>query len=267
MSNVSLNYVWINAHPHNDGVVTTKCYDPDGAVCPIPQRYLQNVRDVRQKYPDIGITVWMDAYKRNDKKGDLSRAFAKSAGVDGVSFRGLREIPEYRENSLFNVWDELTKSVKGVIWKQVDLARLMALHHAMKEQGGVQVYADFDFLEPPVDEEAMSRIKEHGILISRGADERPTIDDYDPYVHVFENNFMAFSEDSELATDLLKKMIQGTKKYYSLFPSKEENGWNAFCESFRSFKVEFWGDVPVKDLTITRLATPRNHSDYPGFRV
>ena len=267
MSAITLNYVWVNAVPHNCGVVTTSCSDPDKVQCPIPDRYLENVRGVRQKYPDIDITIWMDAYKRNDRKGDLSRAFAKSAGVEGITFRGLREIPEYRDNKLFNLGGAINGSVRGVVWKQVDLARLLALHHAMEEKGGLHAYADFDFEDPPVDHSMVEKANKHGLLISRVAEDRPELDACDPYVHTFENNVMVFSGDSDNAKNLVRTMIYETNKYYSIFTDDSENGWNAFCKAFRDFKVEFYGDVPLAELTISRKAQPRNHSDYPGFRV
>jgi hypothetical protein len=267
MSAISLNYVWVNAVPHNHGVVTTTSSDPDKVQCPIPGRYLDNVRQVRQRYPDIDITIWMDAYKRNDKKGDLSRAFAKSAGVDGVEFRGLREIPEYRTNKLFNLGGAINGSVKGVVWKQVDLARLLVLSHAMEENGGLNVYADFDFEDPPVDHNVVEKANKHGILISRVAGDRPELDAYDPYVHSFENNVMVFSGNSEQAKKLVRTMIDETTRYYSIFTDDFENGWNAFCKAFRDFKVEFYGDTLLSELTISRKSQPRNHSDYPGFSV
>lgn len=266
MNTVSLNYVWINAVPHNHGVVTQASHGPDRVECPIPQRCLEYVRAVRKKHPDIDISIWMDVYKRNDRNGDLSWAFAQATGLDGVTFRGLREIPDYRDNPLFTQADRVNKTVHGVIWKQVDLARLIVLKHQLDNSSGIQIYSDFDILEPFLDPDSLSKTSQNGFLVNRVPKHTPDIDDYDPYVHDFENNLFAFCGNSHFSRSLLTCMIQDTLKYYRFYDDAE-NGWDPFRKAFRDFKVEHLSDKKITEVSGVAKAQPRKHDDYPGFRV
>lgn len=266
MQKVTLNYVWINAVPHNNGVITQACYDPISVRCPIPDRYIQNVIRVRQEHPGIGINIWMDAYKRGDNKGDLSRVFAMATGLEGVAFKGLREIPSYRSDPLFALGDyELNTNVTGIVWRQVDLARLLVLKHEMKVNGGIQVYTDFDMLEPPVGTSEIEKVSKHGFLLEVCTDVLPEHTNYDFYE--YENRLMAFCAGNEAAELFLSTAIEKTKKAYLQDIKSQPNGWEPFCEAFGIVKTKLLPDMPLVNLTVTRHAQRTNHSDYPGFRL
>lgn len=264
MQSVTLNYVWINAVPHNNGVVTKACYDPMSVQCPIPDRYIRNVQHVREKYPDIGINIWMDAYKRNDQKGALTRAFGLATGLEGVVFKGLREIPAYREDPLFLMGDnELNKNVTGIIWRQVDLARLLVLKHEMELHGGIQTYVDFDILEPPVDEIEVEKISKNGFVLEVRTD--VSADDTEFDLHNYENRLMAFCAGNEAAAFFLNTAIDETKKAYCQDIKSQPNGWKPFGKAFGLTKTKLLPDTPLVNLTVTRHAQRTDHSDYPGY--
>lgn len=263
MENVTLNYVWINAvrQPLPGGKILP--FLPEAEVkCPIPRRYIEQARRVRDNFPDLEINIWMDAYRRSDKQGELSEAFAEVSGLKGVNFRGLREIMRYRENPLFKKEGKVGKHSLGTIWKQVDLARLLVLQHQMTGRGGVQIYSDFDmseFLDGP---EALEKISNTGFLFDAGPIKPKEGSLY------LENRFIGMDSAHVLSGRLIDILVQDTEAEFEKIRFSNSNGWQVFCQRIRGFHKEHLAHIPFTDMTMfVEEQGDKDHSDYRGFAI
>ncbi len=256
MSSVTLNYVWINAVRQRRGIWPYV----RAADCPIPERYLEQVSNVRAENPEIDINIWFDVFKRGYPKGRLSQEFGVAAGLEGVCYRQLREIPSYQSNPLFKYSAYMDRqSFEGSIWRQVDLARLLVVQHQMRTVGGTQIYADLDIISPIPS--TLQNINKYGFTVATYVDGAA---DSSTRFRCIENQHFAFDAEHPKAHSLMNRLVYDTIQAYQP-PLSRSNGWIPFVEAVCDFKVKAYPDVPVSDLMIVSKSLASDHPSYPGY--
>lgn len=150
--NEVLKYIWIN------------CAQPNGEIIQgIPNFSLENMLRVSRQYSSLNQILWVD-YERIKADG-LLKLESDLVG-SGMKIKNLRDIPAYTCDELFDpvghYFDEEGRSTWGsdhypflnpdnVIWRQVDLAKILVLHHCLSSLGFQRAfYSDFDIVDPKI---------------------------------------------------------------------------------------------------------------------
>lgn len=241
-----VNYVWINR----------KKYAPRKTepLCGVPLKAVDKLIDNALRYPQASFRLWLDKAFLDDMSLFFVAAHIYNAGAGNVEIHDLRDIPAYRDHSLFHGQDIvfqggdelLTDDPQQRIWVRVDLARLLVLQHCARttspSQANVFYYSDFDAedvgLECPI---AQSSLQRYGLF-------------FGTVFGRIENGFMAF--DRWQSDRLLSRIISETMK---AVPKNEPNGYNQFCEPVSEWRaLRFF-------ISKKRYSAPRLYS--MGYRI
>lgn len=221
MKKTALNYVWVH-YLRPDGEMEER----------IPDRLLQNACRVSAEHPDSDRYLWVDSLRVTDGE---ARRLGFIAAAYGVQIRDLRDVPSYRDCSLFDLApvasDRKGRSVWNAdyheyldednsIWAQVDLARVLVLEHCLERlHYGQAYYSDFDIENVGLKNADLGAImaRHHMVFARVNA------------LALVENSFMGF--DAESFPFLKNELVAKTMKYCQ---GGRANGWNAMNMAFSS---------------------------------
>lgn len=188
-----VNYVWVNQTIQTDQDLEN----------PIPQLYLDNMLEVKRQNPDLNVYLWIDRSLLTKQQTDYLEAQIKEDETK-IKIWDLRsEIDGYRNSELFShaafqaeaekLAEDKKNGVKTerpLIWRQVDLARVLVMDHVLETGQQENVfYADMD-LKP--EKPNLKSAELHNILNEHGA----VLGKCDIHHHV-ENGFIGVRKGSE----------------------------------------------------------------------
>jgi|GEM_PF-2446838 len=216
----ALNYVWISDRNY---------YDPSqfASRSPIPAEYLNNALCIAGQNPDVTTLIWYDPSLVTKAETQVLEDLPLKPA--NVKFMDLRDVSAYRNLPLFALPNETpnpTQNPHAVIWKKVDLARMLVLDHVFRRMKAKEaIYSDFDIIQPEVRApELKTLLNKFGVFFSKfdrdGQVDRPFV----------ENGFMGFKHTR--APAIRRMFIRKTLEEYA--DGSVMNGWLAF----RSCAVE-----------------------------
>jgi hypothetical protein len=133
------------------------------------------------------------------------------AAPANVQLRDLNEIPEYRDDKLFQNPEPKT------IWARVDYARLLAVKHCFDNTDTDYVfYCDFDVEDASLNDDRVTRpLRRYGTFFGK-ADNRD----------ILENGYMAFGRGK--SEEFLKEYLLPSTREAA---AQGDNGWKALRDS------------------------------------
>lgn len=236
MSDIAVNYVWINKEPVKAGQV------------PIPLHNLERAFENAERYPNAAFQVWADRAQMDSASQETLKNIFNRFAPDNVTARDLRDIPFYNSCKIFN-------SDKFDIWTKSDFARLIVVEHCFDSlPHQTVIYSDFDAedvsLEHP---DVISRLDMYGMVFGATKEE-----------HI-ENGYMGFRADRGRSF-LIESLIPETH----VVACADKNGFAAMVGALKDWAGE--NDYnSFYDLAV-ELLEPRGYSistplrrDYKGL--
>lgn len=246
---IALNYVWVNREPYISGV--------DDALCGVPLHHIDRAITNARYYRETPVSIWLDNDLLDDASLHMVASHVYIQDVKNIRIRNLRDIPSYRENADLFDWQRssanlddyngISKDDKHNIWGRVDLARLLAVRHALDEGAQYALYADFDNDDVSLNgPEMLDILKKHnmvfGVTTSNGKRE------------IFENSYFAFGQQrSDIR--FLDRMIDSTIEDVS----KGVNGYGAYYMAIFNYALEHGIEDEMVELGYPAVVHPMGY--------
>ena len=156
----AVNFLWLNLD------CPAKPDPADGSIRkPLPEEYIENVREAGRRYPDAEIRFWVDSKRLTEKQMKYLQCIVE-ADVQNVHVRDLREIPAYESEKLYNeseTNEHCRASYKSKIWLQVDTAKILISLQGDFDQS---FFADLDHAHLDIgSQEVQAMLDKHGLMI------------------------------------------------------------------------------------------------------
>lgn len=187
-----VNYVWINRDRDSSERKPS---------CSVSFKHLDCAYENARNYADARVKIWID-YRFLDERSRASlQTHYERFAPDNVELCDLNDIPDYTNDDMFK------PGTTTGLWLRVDLARLLVLDHALKQEPENHViYADFDVPDVKVNT-AKKVMKKHGLALgSTGASKWPLGRVFKGAFSMLENGYFAFKKDPK-GQQFLKNLL------------------------------------------------------------
>lgn len=193
-------------------------------------------KDCEEQRVSADCLFWMDFDRHSESELEDIGSFI-SENAPSIKIRNLRDIEEYQDNELFQNSDLAeTKTLKSnLIWRQVDLAKVIILRDSIAEDKGGYDFALFTDIDIGNAVELFPKSDSKKIVV--GLEEVR-----------LENQVFGFSVDR---SDLLQKLYEITLKDTT---EKGLNGWH----SLKAFLKDIKGNMSPYRNEIKELAVETN---------
>jgi lambda repressor-like predicted transcriptional regulator len=205
----ALNFLWLNLD------LPAKPDPVDGSIrLPLPEEYIQNVRDAGKRHPQADIHLWVDSRRLTARQWTYLEAVVEDE-MPNVHVKDLCSIPQYRDEELYSRAEtkkDWRVGYSGVVWLQVDAAKILISLQGDYDQ---RFFADLDHAHLDIESDSVQKmLSEQGMLIgATSAEENSSIENQ---LWGFDRSREQFFKD--YYAEGLKMSYQGHLAYGALYP-------------------------------------------------
>ena len=237
----AINFLWL-------GLDLPAKPDPDnGSIrLPMPEEYINNVREAALRHPGADINLWVDSRRLTEKQLGYLKAVTEDK-VRNLHVKDLCAIPAYRDEELYNRTEtkrDWRSGYRGVVWLQVDAAKILI---PLQGDYDRSFFADLDHAHLDIESgQVRSLLDRHGLLIGGS----------DGYSTSLENQLWGFDRSRRVFFE----------DYYSAaldISYKGEIGYGALYPTVRNALDGFEG-ISSTDICLPIGSRGLTHAEHPG---
>lgn len=160
---IAYNLLWVSPAFHAEGQA-------------LPASIRENILRTAATNKDADIMLWVDAARLTQGQLQECTSLAREANHSNIRLRNLRDLPEYtaladaRGRPFFDIPNDTPRTDKhGIFWRQVDVARILAIRQSAREDYDQVFYADADIANLSVGSAQVQQVMQrHGVLLCAG---------------------------------------------------------------------------------------------------
>lgn len=213
MSNISVNYLWLNSE-----LPSSQDYGR------VPDVLVNNVLDTHNANPNVNFSFWNDL----NKWSVYGQNQLAKIETEGIKLCDIKSYPEFTNCTLFTQ-DISTQRDRLIKWRQIDLAKVMiaSITLPMFEQ---TFFSDMDISGLKVDcPKVQEPMLKHGLIVGAGKSIRALN---------FENQFFGFDQRN---MDFLDYLLTMTKMVTTI--ADGDNGYHILLRALSSKKKDVLSEI------------------------